>query len=474
LSVYGVSHFPTATFYLLHTRAWELLLGTMLAFKSFPRIERPISRHVAGIVGLLLILGSTLLLHTWSPFPGLAAVPPCLGAALIIAAGRSGPNLVGRLLSMKPVVFVGLISYSLYLWHWPVIVFPSFGLTLIHGLTHHQGQLFLFTLSMIMATLSWRFVETPFRVGGGLQFQRNTLFAGAAISVVVLLVVGTTFTRGIPGRFSPDAIGVAQYIDNDPEGGTNQYRIGSCFIVKETSTLRDFPVQECMPDRPGVEKILVLGDSHAAAMWWGLNETLSDVNVMQATASGCKPVLHQRPRQHAVCAAIMTYALTQYLPTHHVGAVLIDAHWDDGDLQSVGETVRWLREQNIPVILFGPIVQYDCSLPRILALSLSQHDIGTPILHRPPSVAALDREMEKEAATDWHVPYVSMFKLLCEKNNQCLEYAAPGIPLLSDYGHLTKRGSVLVGQRIRDLGVLPLSAANSKIEPTGYQVAPRS
>lgn len=78
-------------------------------------------REIAGLVGMILIGAALLFYHTWTPFPGLAALPPCLGTAVIIAAGESGTHSVGRLLSLKPVVFIGLISYSLYLWHWPLM-----------------------------------------------------------------------------------------------------------------------------------------------------------------------------------------------------------------------------------------------------------------------------------------------------------------------------------------------------------------
>jgi hypothetical protein len=218
--------------------------------------------------------------------------------------------------------------------------------------------------------------------------------------------------------------------------------------------LSDYPQAECLPDKPGEKKLLLIGDSHAAAMWWGLNEVFQGENVMQATASGCKPVLHQRPRQFASCIAIIDYALKQYLPSHKVDAVLIAAHWDDGDLPSLGETIEWLRQQKIPVILFGPIVQYDSSLPRLLAMSISRDDPALPSAHRLHDLEPLDRQMAAMARDTWKIPYVSMTDLFCS-NGVCTEYAQPGVPLQSDYGHLTKLGSVLAAQRIKALGIVP-------------------
>jgi hypothetical protein len=237
----------------------------------------------------------------------------------------------------------------------------------------------------------------------------------------------------------------------------DQYRNGICFLTSETATLSDFSVERCLSERPGQKTILVLGDSYAAAMWWGLDQVFPTFNVMQATASGCKPVLTQRPRQRPWCAALMDYALRQYLPTHQVDAVLIGAHWDNGDLSSLDETVSWLHDHSIAAVIVGPNVQYDSSLPRLLALSISEKDPSLPKQHLLSFVAPLDREMENLARDRWHIPYISLFNLFC-RGKSCEEYASPGIPLLSDYGHLTKAGSVLAARRIAGLGIIPIDS----------------
>jgi len=460
-SVYGTFHNPATAFYLPQTRAWELLCGAILALDSCPRPTSAWARHTLGIVGMSLIGGSIIYYRPSTPFPGLAAIPPCLGSALIIAAGGGGSNIVGRVLSFRPIVFVGLISYSLYLWHWPIIVYNSLGFTFVHGLSIHQVQAMLLTASLVIAVLSWRFVELPFRAGG-LQLERSTLFTATALAVVLIASVSYACiaTHGADWRFPPQAREVAAYLDGDQRDILEQYRNRTCFITSFSATLRDFPQNECMPDKPGEEKILLLGDSHAAAMWWGLNQVLQGVNVMQVTASGCKPVLRQRPRQSPSCVSIMDYALQQYLPSHKVDALLIQAHWDDGDLPSLGETLVWLHQRHIPVILFGPIVQYDSPLPRLLALSISRGDPQLPRAHRLLALSSLDDQMAELAHNTWNVPYVSMLDLFCTPT-RCTEYAAPGIPLQSDYGHLTKAGSILAAQRIVSLGVLPLHRSSN-------------
>jgi peptidoglycan/LPS O-acetylase OafA/YrhL len=452
VSVVGAYRYPTATFYLVPGRAWELLLGTMLSLDSFPRLRKTLARELAGLLGLGLILGSSWAYQASTPFPGLAALVPCGGAALIIAAGRDGRNWVGRVLSLKPIVFVGTISYSLYLWHWPIIVFFSLGMTIIKGLTRHQSQILTFSVSLVAATLSWRFVELPFRRKNQ-RLSRPALFRYAGVAVAGMAILGAIalWSNGLANRFSPEAQGVARYLE--VETGHNQYRNGTCFMAVADWDLGQFDSRDCLPDAAGKATYLILGDSHAAHLWWGMNLVYPDANVMQATSVGCKPVLEQRPRQFPGCTRLMSYMLEKYLPTHHVDTVILEARWESDDLPSLSRTLDWLRSQHVHVVLLGPMLQYDAPLPRLLAMGIRQHDPLLPRVHRVMAFSALDVQMAGLARSDWRVPYVSMIDLLCE-GDDCLQYAAPGIPLLSDYGHLTEEGSTLVARKLREGGRL--------------------
>jgi len=161
LAEWGVRNAPNPTFFWLPTRAWEMGLGAIVALSTIGTIWTPPVRHAVGLSGLALIIFAVAFYTPLTPFPGMAALPPVLGTAMIIAAGRGGPNIAGRILSWRPLVGVGLISYSLYLWHWPVLVFLNihFGLHNVPTWAMASGVV----MSVILAYFSWRFVEQPFR-----------------------------------------------------------------------------------------------------------------------------------------------------------------------------------------------------------------------------------------------------------------------------------------------------------------------
>ncbi|WP_162789173.1 MULTISPECIES: acyltransferase family protein [Sphingomonas] len=191
LSIALVASRPSAAFYLLPPRAWELMLGGLLALDCFGQPRSPAMGKAASVAGLALILGSVLLYTPATPFPGAAALPPVLGAGLLIWGGGWG-------LSARPLVAIGLISYSLYLWHLPVIDFARY-LT-DAPLTAAQGLLATL-LSVVLAALTYRYVETPFRTGKARQ--KLTMLAAVTMPVMALAGFAIFALAGIPARLSP-------------------------------------------------------------------------------------------------------------------------------------------------------------------------------------------------------------------------------------------------------------------------------
>ena len=457
----------TADFFFAPLRAWELLLGAILSQKYLPQIHGSLQRNLAALASLLLILVPALRYTAQTPFPGLAALPPCLGAALLIAAGENGSSLVGRALSWRPVVFIGLISYSLYLWHWPILVFQKSSYFLIDDPPDSKPvKVVVFLASLVAATLSWRFVETPFRKGRLRPGRRALLLVNGAAFALILSIGGAMIaSHGFSGRFPAQALSVDQYTHYKPAA---DFRENVCFIGPD-STFADFNKSLCLATDPGGGPVrppfLLLGDSHAAHLYPGLHTVFPEINFSQANTASCRPFLMQMS-QPGDCGSLYRYIYGDYLPHHHPAAVLLAGRWDETEFGALGETVTWLQQHGQRVILFGPAIEFDVPLPRLLALSLQNHDPASIDRHRYKAAEVTDRKLAKLARRTWHVEYISAYEDLCasqvemvakaqpESVSNCPLYAAPGVPLLFDTDHFTPQGSILYARAIRNRGQL--------------------
>ena len=200
----ATSREPEAAFYLAPFRAWKLLSGALLALGAVPPPPARL-RPLMAPLGLGLILLAVFAFTAATPFPGAAALLPCLGAALVVHAGGDGRDLATRLLLSRPIVFVGLVSYSLYLWHWPVLVFGRLSTTGAFGVGATLAA------SFALAVLSWRFVERPFRRKNAVS--RRSLFAAAAVGSAVASAFGITLDvrDGVPARLPEEAMRVTAF-----------------------------------------------------------------------------------------------------------------------------------------------------------------------------------------------------------------------------------------------------------------------
>jgi Predicted acyltransferases len=190
------------------------LIGSILALIPAGWIlSNRLARETITYAGLTCIVAPCLFYTKDTPFPGLAAVVPCAGTAAIIWAntiGSSGMSLTtaGALLAWRPLVFLGLISYSLYLWHWPLLVFSNYWSL---GPLSLSSRLGLLVLALLLAILSWRFVETPIR-HRAIFPARSSLFSFAVLFVLTVFALASfvIFTLGYPSRLPAQALLYAQ------------------------------------------------------------------------------------------------------------------------------------------------------------------------------------------------------------------------------------------------------------------------
>ena len=197
-----VHRLPTAAFYLLPTRAWELLAGSLAAIYLFRHAQpRPLLGECVGGLGFLAILYSVLVFDKGTPFPSLWTVIPVLGTVGILI-GASERSIIGRFLSLRPIVFIGLISYSAYLWHQPLFAFAR--ITAPGDEPAGLLMISLAVLSLFLAWGTWRFVERPFRRKD--LFSARQIFVQSSVGTAVLAGLAAVFllSQGLVQRFPED------------------------------------------------------------------------------------------------------------------------------------------------------------------------------------------------------------------------------------------------------------------------------
>lgn len=441
VSAVGAFRFANSTFYLPGTRLWELAAGGLIALGAVPVITSAAARNLLAMTGLVLIAGSALLIRGSMPFPGLLALPPCLGAAMVIVAGRGGSSVAGRLLALPPMAFVGAISYSLYMWHWPITVFQKNYALFAAGLTLFQTKLLIVGLSFAAATLSWRFIEQPFRTRQ-IAVARPMLLRLAGVSFGILMAVGVTASArgGFPARFTAQELETVAHLTQSTHGA---WRPDRCFLYKGHPGEKFAP--ECLALLSGHKNYLLLGDSHAAELWSGLSAAFPDVNFLQATAANCFPTLTHALNESPQCVAVLDEILQGLLPHTRIDQVVIIARWKPGTLPALGATLDWLKAHEIPVTLMGPTAVYDAPVPRLVVFAMRARDPGLLTRHLDFSLIDLDAQMAR-LASDHSVPYISLLNLECVAARCADNSEAPEI---FDQEHFNVAGSKLMAQKLR-------------------------
>lgn len=449
---------PVAAFYLLPVRAWELLLGAIIAVTPLSQSFTLRWRTLLAGAGALLVLAAIVLIRAGPTFPIPSAILPTLGAAMLLAFGEG--TFIGRALSWGPARYIGKISYSVYLWHWPVIAFYR----IETGLELDALETVALTLaSLVAGALSYHVVERPFmdryrkRGRSGPIVAAGGTAIAAAIGAVALLATTAPAWRDI----DPEVARIAAYDDYiDRPDYQYQFRRGPCFRGEAQAALA-FDPGHCLALSNSRPNVVVLGDSYAAQYWRAVALRLPDSNVIQATASGCRPLLGTGGETR--CREMVDYVLGPLLDTGRVSTVVLAGRWLPEDLPAIAPTVRHLQSGGARVIMIGATVEYQGNFPAILARSIARGDPALIDRWRAPGNAALDRKLESIVAPTG-ATYVSPLRILCPR--ACRWTTADGGPMQFDYGHLTLPGSRYVVERIPNLSNQGcLDDANHAVRP---------
>lgn len=338
------------SFYSPISRAWELLAGGIVAGRGIEHPQAPARSflHRANLlasIGLAAIAAAALTLNTASLFPGVYALLPVLGAVLIIVSPGSAVNRI--LLSSRPMVLIGSISYPLYLWHWPLLVYLSI---VRNG---NPNLLEIWAALIVAAGLSWltfRFVEIPLR-------RKPEVVPRLSFALLTVGVAGiaTAVGSGFGFRFPAEIRDIALLPQQDNAGFRDK-----CFLEAPGARLDANCIEQ--GDKP---LLFVWGDSTAAALYPGLKEAEQTIpfRLARFTAPGCAPILAGRVSCDAVNNLVFGW-----LKLSHPSIVLLHALWDrSDDLDKLQETIRQLKAINIPrIVILGAPPLWKRTLPHSL------------------------------------------------------------------------------------------------------------
>lgn len=286
LSEWRIQDKPMASFYLLYARGWELLIGAFCAIlvvdsQLLSKVSNTFKELLAWL-GLAMILYGIFFFTESTPAAGRYTLIPTIGAALIILFSRTD-GYVGRMLSHPLLIFVGLISYSTYLWHQPLLAFSKYYFVDDFNVSI-AGVLCL--LSFVLGYLTWRFIEKPFRYGSfGLTTQRRVYTSSVVLgaSMIVFSIYGES-EKGYPDRLDSNILATYQ----TPK---NYEQIDTCFILKQDA----FDLSDCFASMGAENNVLIVGDSHAASLFPSLRREFEkkNWNLSMLTYGSCVPFISE-------------------------------------------------------------------------------------------------------------------------------------------------------------------------------------
>ena len=326
LCIWLMPIYPEYSFYLLPTRGWEILLGALCALYLKHAPEKDHSSNILSTLGLGAVIAAIVLYDHHSITSGLSLLLPNIGTALLILTARKG-TFVYQLLSLKPMVQIGLISYSAYLWHQPLLAFSrlkSFGepSTLI--------KLVLCLLSLFIAYFSWKFIEAPFRrkKNGAFVLGRKTIFVSSGIGILLMCLFSMTGTisDGFPNRINPEVLYFSNISrDLSPLKGACSY---STARLLDTSNLNERCFRLLDQNAP---KVMITGDSHALTIGYQLQNELeqrgvSSFSTSYASCIGVKGFYRVFMGKNHRCNEF-NEVIIDYAKSEEISTIVISSYW---------------------------------------------------------------------------------------------------------------------------------------------------
>ena len=446
---------PSFMYYMLPARAGELLLGCILAHPRIKLLWSKLPRkanEILAICGLLLVTVSLLTLSESNPFPGIRAIPPTIGAALLIASAMFTETTIARGLSTKPMVLIGLVSYSAYLWHWPLIAFVNYG----YGSVSPALALVIMFATFVFAGLTYKFIETPLRHAEGPPLAIITKQFLIPVGFLSILCLACMKLDGYGLR---SHIGGYKHALEQVRTTTKPAYKYNYVCQREVLSAQDLDNDACViGTRESAEvPVLVWGDSNAAH-YLGILGAIANFHkfsMRNLEVGACPPLLenlatYAEVKRLADCRASTTISI-QALKNH--STIIIGASWtkyaakSDTFMDDFTSLVGKLTSQNKRVIILGKVPTIPSHDRFCREKRLSFPFLTCDVQDVPPSqeVVSANKLLQKFASHTANVWYFDITELLCP-DGKCSAFDPNGQLRYFDASHLTLDASWALGE----------------------------
>lgn len=431
----------SAAFYLLITRFWELAAGALTSIHLRSKTRQHLPSNVWSLAGLVAVCASFYLFDRNTAHPGLLTLVPVVGSVLIIVFAGSG-TLVHSILANRLFVAVGLISYSLYLWHQPMFAFARYWFVDEPSVTVMAG---LIMLAACMACLSWRFVEQPFRCSEAVSARAavGSLLAGSAL--IAGIGIYLILQDGRAGRWYQDAAFLERYdvVNQLHRQRSTNIRAGEChfngrgkhrkideFVRKWSCAPND--EAELNPSRIGV-----FGDSHSADKAVALR--LNGIDTMQIGGAGCSLL---PPENEAGRCAKLIELFHEKAAVYDLSTVVLANYYSGRELTPdyLKRVLEYWSGRYTKVFVFSPMPRYGRWRESFLRTS-------KPSFEADSSSHRKFFEALKKLDIPANAQIINTSQIFCAAWSEC-DFGKSGKHPLTDYGHLSTYGARVFGKTL--------------------------
>ena len=450
------------SFYLPYCRFFELIAGSLIAYYEIFKSKKNIYRlKITGFIGFLIILTSIYLIDNNNFFWGLVLLPVA-GSSLIIFSDKNS-FLNKNILSNKFLVFIGLISYPLYLWHWPIL---SFAIIYQDLWPDRYYRFLLLFITFLLATVTYIFFEKPLRFNKKIKNLELILI----LSILLIIIFSIFLKKNIYNKYSSEQISLIQKVISLEKNSKNliyNSNIDNCFVTSEKEGLDKLINNNCFKIKDHEKKtVFLIGDSHSAALSLGLKKILeeSNYNFIYISTGYCNPTNNNK--KNTECVRTNKYILNQ-ISFLKPEILLIDSNYLIASEKNyyVGENFLTYFQDYISnlkllgpkkIYIIGQLPTYKISLTKLVIKNFIIKDIKAPKYAKSDLLVKESIKMDNEMRNIKYpkdVFYLSLTDLICKNDGSCLILVGNDLErdiIYWTYGHLTFNGSLFIANKIKN------------------------